>query len=210
MIIILIFKYKNNISICSIISNVCVCVCVRAQCGRQMCNNEVEYFQYIMPPRYSWRSVLKRLFFSEWTPPPSTTSPRSLFAYRHSCCSPPIKPKKKTAPQTKTDVLWLSEETLWIFYDPPPWPSFLRPQHIPFLQWPHFPADTSPMKLLWDVLDLRVHQHVPVLGDIHELISKSSALDRMTGAGLLCCNSSLIVDLHKVSIDLKCFYFCSV
>ena len=46
---------------------------------------------------------------------------------------------------------------------------FLEAEHIPILDWPAYLLDMSPIEHLWDVLDRRVRDRVPVPGNVRQL-----------------------------------------
>ena len=46
---------------------------------------------------------------------------------------------------------------------------FLEAEHIPVLDWPAYSPDMSPIEHLWDVLDRRVRDRVPVPGNVQQL-----------------------------------------
>ncbi|KAL0177178.1 hypothetical protein M9458_026072 [Cirrhinus mrigala] len=46
---------------------------------------------------------------------------------------------------------------------------FLEAEHIPVLAWPAYSPDMSPIEHVWDALDQRIRQHVPVPANIQQL-----------------------------------------
>ncbi len=46
--------------------------------------------------------------------------------------------------------------------------QFLEAENIPVLAWPAYSPDMSPIEHVWDALDRRIRQHVPVHADIHQ------------------------------------------
>ncbi|KAL0182143.1 hypothetical protein M9458_021518 [Cirrhinus mrigala] len=47
--------------------------------------------------------------------------------------------------------------------------QFLEAENIPVLAWPAYSPDTSPIEHVWDALDRRIQQHVPVPANIQQL-----------------------------------------
>ncbi len=47
--------------------------------------------------------------------------------------------------------------------------QFLEAEHIPVLAWPAYSPDMSPIEHVWDALDWRIRQHVPVPANIQHL-----------------------------------------
>ena len=47
--------------------------------------------------------------------------------------------------------------------------QFLEAENVPVLPWPAYSPDMSPIEQVWDALDLRVRQHVPVPANIQQL-----------------------------------------
>ncbi len=47
--------------------------------------------------------------------------------------------------------------------------QFLEAENIPVLAWPAYSPDMSPIEHVWDALDQRIRQHVPVPANIHQL-----------------------------------------
>uniref|UniRef100_A0A8C6KUW6 Tc1-like transposase DDE domain-containing protein n=1 Tax=Nothobranchius furzeri TaxID=105023 RepID=A0A8C6KUW6_NOTFU len=47
--------------------------------------------------------------------------------------------------------------------------QFLEAENVPVLAWPEYSLDTSPIEHVWDVLDLRIRQCVPVPTNIQQL-----------------------------------------
>ncbi len=47
--------------------------------------------------------------------------------------------------------------------------QFLEAKNIPVLAWPAYSPDMSPIELVWDALDRRIRQHVPVPANIQQL-----------------------------------------
>ncbi|KAL0179044.1 hypothetical protein M9458_024486, partial [Cirrhinus mrigala] len=47
--------------------------------------------------------------------------------------------------------------------------QFLEAENIPFLAWPAYSPDMSPMEHVWDALDRRIRQCVPVPANIQQL-----------------------------------------
>jgi transposase len=47
--------------------------------------------------------------------------------------------------------------------------QLLEAEHIQVLEWPAYSPDMSPIEHLWDVLDLRIRQRVPVPGNVRQL-----------------------------------------
>ena len=45
--------------------------------------------------------------------------------------------------------------------------QFLEAENVPVLPLPAYSPDMSPIEHVWDALDRRVRQRVPVLGNIH-------------------------------------------
>ena len=46
---------------------------------------------------------------------------------------------------------------------------FLEAENVPVLPWPAYSPDMSPIEHVWDVLDQRVRQRVPVPSNIQQL-----------------------------------------
>ncbi len=47
--------------------------------------------------------------------------------------------------------------------------QFLEAENIPVLAWPAYSPDMSPIEHVWDALDRRIQQHVPVPANIQQL-----------------------------------------
>ncbi len=47
--------------------------------------------------------------------------------------------------------------------------QFLEDENIPVLAWPAYPPDMSPIEHVWDALDRRIRQRVPVPANIQQL-----------------------------------------
>ncbi len=47
--------------------------------------------------------------------------------------------------------------------------QFLEAENIPVLAWPAYSPDMSPIEHVWDALDRRIRQHVPVPANIQQL-----------------------------------------
>ncbi len=47
--------------------------------------------------------------------------------------------------------------------------QFLEAENIPVLAWPSYSPDMSPIEHVWDALDLRLRQRVPIPANIHQL-----------------------------------------
>ncbi len=47
--------------------------------------------------------------------------------------------------------------------------QFLEAENIPVLAWPAYSLDMSPIEHVWDALDRRIRQHVPVPANIQQL-----------------------------------------
>ncbi|ROL41031.1 Transposable element Tcb2 transposase [Anabarilius grahami] len=47
--------------------------------------------------------------------------------------------------------------------------QFLEAENIPVLAWPAYSPDMSPIEHVWDALDWRIRQRVPVPANIHQL-----------------------------------------
>ena len=50
-----------------------------------------------------------------------------------------------------------------------PCTPFLEAETVPVLPWPAYSPDMTPIEHVWDALDQRVQQHVPVLANIQQL-----------------------------------------
>ena len=49
------------------------------------------------------------------------------------------------------------------------WSQFLEAENVPVLPWPAYSPDMSPIELVWDALDWRVQQRVPLPANIQQL-----------------------------------------
>ncbi len=47
--------------------------------------------------------------------------------------------------------------------------QFLEAENIPVLAWPAYSPDTAPIEHVWDALDRRIRQRVPVPANIQQL-----------------------------------------
>lgn len=47
--------------------------------------------------------------------------------------------------------------------------QFLEAENIPVLAWPAYSPDMSPIEHVWDALDQRIRQHVPVPVNIQQI-----------------------------------------
>ncbi len=47
--------------------------------------------------------------------------------------------------------------------------QFLEAENIPVHAWPAYSPDMSPIEHVWDAMDRRIRQCIPVPGDIHQL-----------------------------------------
>ncbi len=47
--------------------------------------------------------------------------------------------------------------------------QFLEAENIPVIAWPAYSLDMSPIEHVWDALDWRIRQHVPVPANIQQL-----------------------------------------
>ncbi len=47
--------------------------------------------------------------------------------------------------------------------------QFLKAENIPVLAWPAYSLDMSPIEHVWDALDRRIRQRVPVPANIQQL-----------------------------------------
>ena len=47
--------------------------------------------------------------------------------------------------------------------------QFLEAEHVPVLPWPAYAPDMSPIEHVWDALDRRVRQRVPVPANLQQL-----------------------------------------
>ncbi|KAL0151088.1 hypothetical protein M9458_053601, partial [Cirrhinus mrigala] len=47
--------------------------------------------------------------------------------------------------------------------------QFLEAENIPVLAWPAYSPDTSPIEYVWDALDRRIRQRVPIPANIQQL-----------------------------------------
>ncbi len=52
--------------------------------------------------------------------------------------------------------------------------QFMEAENIPVLAWPAYLLDMSPIEHVWDALDRRIRQHVPVPANIQQLRSLHS------------------------------------
>uniref|UniRef100_A0A8C6KD40 Tc1-like transposase DDE domain-containing protein n=1 Tax=Nothobranchius furzeri TaxID=105023 RepID=A0A8C6KD40_NOTFU len=47
--------------------------------------------------------------------------------------------------------------------------QFLEAENVPVLAWPAYSPDMSPVEHVWDVLDRRIRQRVPIPNNIQQL-----------------------------------------
>ncbi len=72
-------------------------------------------------------------------------------------------------------VLFIHDHHLMLQHDNAPphvariWTRFLEAENIPVLVWPAYSPDMSPIEHVWDALDRRIRQRVPVPVDIQQL-----------------------------------------
>ena len=84
--------------------------------------------------------------------------------------------------------------------------QFLEAENVPILQWPAYSPDMSPIEHVWDALDRRVRQRVPVPANIQQIRTQplkrsgttfhrpqSTALSTLCEGDVLCCMRQMVV-----------------